>query len=418
MNEVAVIGGGASGLMAALEAAKNGARVTIFEHKDRIGKKILMTGNGKCNFSNLSFSNQDFHTDNTEVLNKIFKKFSNIDMMHFLIQNGIMVKEKNNYLYPLTEQASTILEFFRRELEIHHVTIYTDLQVKKINHMKQGLKQNFSIEFTLLNQNKKESFDCVILACGGKAAPQSGSDGSGYTFAERFGHKIIKPLPSLVQLRSSETYFKSIAGVRCEALLRLCIDGKTVTTESGELQLTDYGISGIPVFQLSGTAAEALDNKKRVEVSIDFIPGIKENELFMQIQAQIDRLYNLKQSVSYEEALYGFIHKKLLYMILKQSGYRPEDKVSALKSQDLEKLVHRIKNWYVRVVNTNPFTNAQVCRGGISCMELSDQCESLHIPGLFFAGEILNVDGRCGGYNLQWAWSSGYVAGKMAALKL
>lgn len=417
MNEVAVIGGGASGLMAALEAAKNGARVTIFEHKDRIGKKILMTGNGKCNFSNLSFSDKDYYTDNFEVLNEVFHMFSNIDMKNYLISNGIKVKDKNNYLYPYTEQAATILDFFRRELSYYQVKIITESEIIKIS---QNLKEDngcFTLEHKEQTEKVRDKFNCIILACGGKAAPQSGSDGSGYQLAKEFGHTVIQPLPSLVQLRSSESYFKSIAGVRCEAEIKLCVDGKILTAESGELQLTEYGISGIPVFQLSGAAAEALEQKKRVEALIDFIPGTLEKELIRQVISQIERLNKLKKSATFEEVLFGLINKKLLLMMLKQSGFRPEDSILNIRQADLEKLIHRMKTWYVKIVNTNPFANAQVCRGGVSCKEMNSDCESLLVPGLFFAGEIVNVDGRCGGYNLQWAWSSGYVAGKNAAYK-
>ena len=408
MNKVAVIGGGAAGLMAALEAARGGASVTIFEHKDRIGKKILMTGNGKCNFSNLSFSDKDYYTNNYEFLNSIFAQFSNIDAKDFFVSNGILVKEKNNYLYPITEQASTILDFFRRELEYFKVKIHTDFNVSKIRVKQKDEKNIFLI------QDEKEYFDCIIMANGGKAAPQSGSDGSGYQIAQELGHRIITPLPSLVQLRSSENYFKSIAGVRCDSFLKLCVDGKSVCEETGELQLTEYGISGIPVFQLSGMAAEALHLNKRVEVIIDFLPSISMVELTQHVKIQIARIKSLKREPDLEEALMGLLNKKILFMIIKQSGFSLDTKVSQIQNTELEKLLTRMKKWYVKITNTNPFANAQVCRGGVDCMELNSQCESKIVPGLYFAGEIINVDGRCGGYNLQWAWSSGFVAGRFA----
>ncbi len=409
-SKIAIIGGGASGMMAALVAARGGATVTIYEHMDRIGKKILMTGNGKCNFSNLSFSDKDYYTNNTDLIKSVFEQFSNQDAMNFFVKNGVLVKEKNQYLYPLTEQASTILDLFRRELEQSGVTIHTSYEVTKIVVMKDrsasGQEQNlFKI------QDDPTVYQKVIIACGGKAAPKSGSDGSGYRLAQTLGHEVIQPLPALVQLRSSESYFKAIAGVRTEAILKLCVEGKVITEESGELQLTDYGISGIPVFQLSGLAAMALSEKKRVEVIIDFIPSVSKEDLKEYVTEQGMRFQNAEVPPLLEEILQGLMNKKIVMMLMKQSGMKADTKINQLTPLELDKLLGRIKKWYVKITNTNPFANAQVCRGGIDCMQVSHSCESLLIPGIYFTGEILNVDGRCGGYNLQWAWSSGVVAG-------
>lgn len=401
MKNIAVIGGGAAGIMAAITAARKGAKVTILEHKDRVGKKILMTGNGKCNLTNLSFSNLDYYSDEPEFCNQIFAQFSNQDTIAFFKEIGLLWKVKNNGVYPITEQASTVLDVLRMELAKSDVQVITEINIRKICKR----------EVFLITTSKGEfSFDAIILACGGKANAQTGSDGSGYALAEQFGHHIIKPLPALVQLKCRENYYKAIAGVRCEAALSLYVENKLAASESGELQVTEYGISGIAVFQFSRLAAKALDIHKEVSVMIDFLPGLKLEEL----EEFVIALSKANPMKTVEEILTGVIHKKLLLMIMKQKGLKATELIAKIPNKKLLELLACMKNWTVSVKDTNPFSNAQVCSGGIDCAEIGAHCNSLKVNGLFFAGEIMDVDGKCGGYNLQWAWSSGYVAGKSA----
>lgn len=403
MNKVTVIGGGASGMMAAITAARYGAQVVILEHKDRIGKKILMTGNGKCNLSNLSFSIDNYYSDTPQFIKSVFEQFNEKDTVSFFNEIGLLLKDKKGYLYPMSEQASTVLDILRMELNHRNVRIITACNVKSVIENK---KRQFNIE------TDKGSYhsDTVILACGGKAYPQSGSDGSGYELARKCGLKIIKPLPALVQLKCTENYFKAIAGVRCEAKLQLQVEGKLIKEEQGELQLTDYGISGIPVFQLSRIAAKALDIHKLVTVKIDLLPTMSKEELYHFITR-----VNPYQNKTVEGAMIGLINKKLLSMLWKQNSIKSETKLSELSDRQIKNFIVNIKEWTVEVNATNQFANAQVCCGGIDCKEIKNTCESKKIPGLFLAGELLDVDGICGGYNLQWAWSSGFVAGKSAA---
>ncbi len=402
MSKVTVIGGGASGIMAAITAAKHGAEVMILEHKDRIGKKILMTGNGKCNLSNLSFSIENYYSDSPAFIPTIFEQFNERDTCTFFEELGLCIKNRNGYLYPMSEQASTVLDLLRMELEYRNVEIVTACNVKRVVNHKQ--------QFTITTDKGTFQSDCVILACGGMANPNSGSDGSGYEMAKKFGHSVISPLPALVQLRCVGNYFKAIAGVRCEAKLILYVDGAMVKEEHGELQLTDYGISGIPVFQLSRLAAKAIDIHKKVIVKIDLLPVMTKTCIIAFIKKS-----STYRDRTIEEAMLGLINKKLLYLLWKKNGIKPEMKLSNLQNSQIEKLVETIKEWKVEVNATNSFLNAQVCCGGVDCREVTKTCESKKVPGLFMTGELLDVDGICGGYNLQWAWSTGFIAGKASA---
>ena len=237
----------------------------------------------------------------------------------------------------------------------------------------------------------------LILATGGCAAPKTGSDGSGFILARQLGHTIVSPVPALVQLRAEEPFFKSISGVRTQARVTILIDGKPAASDRGEVQLTDYGISGIPVFQVSRYASRACRERRRVQAVLDFLPeySMKEAEaLFAQRNREHPRW-------SGEELLAGILPKKLAVLLAKQGkGHQAQI----------------CKNWTITIKDTNGFDQAQVCAGGVSVKEIRpDTCESRLVSGLFFGGEVMDVDGICGGYNLQWAWSTGYLAGRSAA---
>lgn len=407
MKKVIIIGGGASGMMAAITAAENGADVTILEHKDRIGKKILMTGNGKCNLSNLSFSCDYYYSDTPEFLPRIFNQFSVEDTIALFHKLGLLTKDKKGYLYPMSEQASTVLDILRITLHRLHVKIVTNCKVDRVLP-----RENETASF-LIKTNQGDFFgDRLIIACGSKAAPQSGSDGSGYRLAESFGHKVLTPLPALVQLRCDESYsrnyMKAVAGVRCEAGLKLYVHDTFVKEETGELQLTDYGISGIPVFQLSRIAAKALSTQQKVTVEIDLLPAMDYDRIREYLL--VKRAANLTA----EEAMVGMMNKKLLSLILKLNQVKCNAFWREVQKDSirLEQIIHTIKGWKLMIKATNPFQNAQVCCGGVDCKELKDTMESRKVKNLYFAGEIIDVDGICGGYNLQWAWTTGYLAGK------
>lgn len=409
-RKVAVIGGGASGMMAAITAARKGALVTIYEHTDRLGKKILATGNGKCNLGNLDMQPSCFYSGNPMLVEQCLERFSTGETIAFFESLGMSVKEKNGYLYPLGEQAAIVLDVLRYSVEAWKIKVEYNSQIKGIYEV-----VNTGGEKALCVENGKEKvfFHSVILACGSKASPKTGSDGSGYVLAKHMGHRIRPVLPSLVQLKCNDKFCKALSGVRCDAKIHIWDKDKLLFEERGELQLTDYGISGIPVFQLSGAVNRYLhDNKSRLNVSIDFMPDLDE----VALEELQKRNLSVKRSenCTVEEFFTGVLNKKIMNVLIKQAGVQPGEFLSKVSESSLQKIFKSSKQFKMHITESNGFEQAQVCTGGVDMNEVSDNLESKKVKGVYFAGELLDVDGRCGGYNLQWAWSSGYIAGSAA----
>lgn len=404
---IGVVGGGAAGMLAAITAAAKGAEVTLLEGGERVGKKLLSTGNGKCNLSNLVLSARDYCGAEESWITACLKQFGVEETIRFFESIGLMIKNKNGYLYPLSEQAGSVVDVLRIELARTNVTVVTQCRVHSVE---KGANDTFQVS----TPERVFIFDRVILACGSKAAPKTGSDGSGYKFARRLGHKVVPTVPALVQLCCEESYLKEVAGVRTDACIRI-INEEDEIRERGELQLTNYGISGIPVFQLSRKVNYLLDGKGkngRVEVSIDLLPDYSKEEVLNLWETR--KLLVGDRTV--EEFFTGMLNKKLMLLFIKLAGLKRD---LLLKNADEEKLLAVFglcKEWNLTVSGSNSYENAQVCAGGVDTSEVGENMESLLVKGLFFAGEILDVDGRCGGYNLQWAWCSGYIAGKCAAI--
>ena len=406
-RKVAVIGGGAAGIAAALTAAEQGANVTIFERNERIGKKILATGNGKCNLSNRAMSLDCFHTSDEAKLKSCLERFGVEETIAFFENIGLMIKDKNGYLYPLSEQAAVVLDVLRIAIGERGIQIKTGAKVQKV--------QVNGSRFEVFYNDKNECFDRVILTCGSKAAPKTGSDGWGYEVAKTMGHRIVKVVPSLVQLRCRDSFCKALAGIRAEACIHIYEDGRELCKESGEVQLTDYGISGIPVFQLSALVNRRLSEKKHGEItaSIDFLPGLSQADFQKWQNQRLERgCLGRNETLCVEEFFTGILNKKLMMVFIKLAGLKPDMAVKELSERQLRKVLDFCKGLTFHIEGHNGFENAQVCAGGVDMKEVTMDLESLKVPGLFFAGEILDVDGRCGGYNLQWAWTSGVIAGK------
>lgn len=403
-KHVIVVGGGAAGLAAAITASREGARVTLIEQKDRVGKKILSTGNGRCNLTNEHMTPDCFRGDDTSIVAEVLKQFGYEDTLRFFEDLGVIVKNKQGYIYPLSEQASTILDVLRMEAERLPITILLEQSVTSVTKNKKG----FQVK---TNQSNIQG-DAVILAAGGKASPVLGSDGSGYGLAKQFGHRLSPVVPALTALKGKGNYFKQIAGVRTNAMVSVFVDGQFTASDTGELQLTNYGISGIPVFQISRYAAKALYAKKDVTVKIDFLPLMDEPSL-KQFLENRKKMHTQKSA---EDFFVGMLHKKLIGMLLKQAHIRPDMKISDVKEKQLETWIHLCKQFVVEIEGINSFEQAQVCAGGVKTTEINPQTmESLLEEGLYLTGELMDIDGICGGYNLQWAWSTGYIAGKHAA---
>ena len=408
-----IIGGGAAGLMAAITAAESGADVTILEHMPRVGKKILSTGNGKCNMTNLHMTADCYRSGIPGVPMQVIGKFSVEDTLRFFRRLGILTTDRNGYVYPASGQAQTVLDALMNRCDSLGIRTLCESNVISV-----AKKQNGT--FSVKTENNVYKADFVILAAGSMAAKTTGSDGSGYELAKSLGHKVKKPLPALVQLKCSGDYFKQIAGVRTDAKVSIYTTGKKgervvlLAEDTGELQLTDYGISGIPVFQVSRYAAEALDHKKKVTAVIDFMPEYTQDELFEILRDQ--RKYLSDRTAA--DFLNGLFNKKLAQLFLKAAWMKPDMRVSAITDKNLAELTEIIKDMSMEVTGTNSYDKAQICMGGVVLHEIdTETMESKLVPGLYFAGEILDVDGICGGYNLQWAWSSGHLAAVSAVNK-
>ena len=393
-------------MTAAIFAARQGAAVTLLEHMDRVGKKILSTGNGKCNLTNRRMDASCYRSNAPGFPMKALGRFGEPETEVFFEELGIVLKDRNGYLYPASGQASSVLDALREELSRLGVNIVTECGEAEVAAPGSGKGGNQ--EWTVLCKKGRFCSDALILAAGSKAAPSTGSDGSGYDLAKRLGHRIIRPLPALVQLRCREKFFKQISGVRADACVSIWADGERLAYDQGELQLTDYGISGIPVFQVSRFASVALSRGAQVKAEIDFYPELGRKELgrFLRERRQLlgDR--------NADSFLTGWFNKKLALLFLRLAGISPDRNVSSLTETQLSELGRRIKQFETEIAETNPFANAQICCGGVDVREVNPHTmESKKRKGLYLAGELLDVDGICGGYNLQWAWSTGALAG-------
>ena len=397
MENILIIGAGPAGLTAAIVAARNGKKVTIIERNSKCGKKLLLTGNGKCNFWNKEQNITHYHSSSPLIKNFITEKVQN-SVLSFFDSLGIVYKEKNNYYYPFTNQALTIYNALLLECQKLGIKIINDITVDKI------IKKDCFI----INPEKENiKAKTIIIAAGSKAMSKTGSDGLGYTLAKSLGHTIIKPLPSLVQLKGEESYFKNWSGIRSHVLASLYIDNTLIKKEEGEVQLTNYGLSGICIFNLSGLAAKALDKNKKVEISLNFMSFTQNYKDFLK------DLNKKSSNKTINELLESFLNYKLIDIILKKANIKRNLKLNTLSEIELNKLIETLTNFKIKITSTNTLEHAQVCSGGIPLEEINNETlESLKVKNLYFVGEIIDIDGDCGGYNLGWAWMSGIVAGK------
>lgn len=415
-RQVVIVGGGASGLVAAIGAARQGAQVTVLEHKETPGRKILSTGNGRCNLTNLKMDGSCYRGSQPGFPMQVIGHFPVKAALEFFDGLGIVTRERSGYIYPYSDQASAVLDALLMEIRHLGIRIETGCNVRYIRREKGG---GFLLETDHVDSSRSAAAvpgksyrgDVVILAAGSKAAPVTGSDGSGYGLAASLGHRVIEPLPALVQLRCGGKIFKQVAGIRCEARVTILVEGVVEAEDIGELQLTDYGISGIPTFQVSRFAARALAGKKKVEAVVDFLPSRSREELKEWMDAR-RRHFPDRQC---GELMNGVLQKKLSGALLREAGIPVDKQVREVPTGSWRRFDGILKAFCVPVTAANPFEKAQVCCGGVDTREVhGDTMESKLVPGLYLAGELLDVDGICGGYNLQWAWSSGYVAGSHA----
>lgn len=404
MRTIIIIGAGPAGMMAAITAKRNGAKVILLERNSRVGKKILSTGNGRCNFSNTVQEPFLYHSEDKQFPWKVYEQFDVHQTLRFFTELGIYSRNRGGYLYPYSDQAAAVSEVLQLELQRLGITVELEADIKRVK--KQGE------QFFVKTKGADYQADRLIIATGSKAAPKTGSDGSGYAYAKQFGHTIIPVVPALVQLHCAEKEYRELAGIRTQGKVILYLNEHYQAEDTGEIQLTKYGISGIPVFQVSRFASRGIADGRKVNVVLDFMPDFSDLEFLGFLKNRVE--FNSNKTM--DTFFIGVFHHKLARVFLKKAEISPKKLAGQLAVSELNRLCEIVKHYSAKITDTNSFEQAQVCAGGVSTTQLNPQnLESTIVTGLHFAGEILDVDGACGGYNLQWAWSSGFVAGKGAA---
>lgn len=445
-TEIAVIGGGASGCMAAIGAAESGASVVVFDKNDRPARKICATGNGRCNLVNLYQDEKCWYTSSGVSVRERLASFSERDLLAFFEERGIWFHDRQGYVYPGTDQASVIADLLIREMNRLQVGVFSGTRVTGIEKDPSGA---FRITVESVggsdpgkeknNRNRRKNEDrhknernrnlqtgsaravperriCladrVILCAGGLAGPVFGCGGDGYALAESLGHSLVPTVPALTALICPEKALKMAAGVRCPAAVTLLCDGEETGSEQGELQITETAVSGIPVFQLSRMAGYALRDGREVRVQADFLPGMPEEEW----QKQADLRLGDGRNQTLEQLFMGLVHPKLLRFILNRLGLVSEQKRAGVKTEQIRQVLQLMRGLDFEITDLAGYEKAQVTAGGIPLTETDPETmESLVCPGLYLAGELLDADGICGGYNLQWAMTGGLLAGRAAA---
>lgn len=398
--DLVVIGAGAAGMMAAITAARDNKKICILERLDKAGKKILATGNGKCNFTNAVMNTNCFHSDEN-FISYVLEQFSVTNCLDFFHSIGIYPKEKNGYYYPNSEQASSVTNALLYELERLGVKIIYEVSVNEIT----------STEHTVSIWTSKGQFltKRLVIATGLLAAPKLGSDGSMFNIIKSLGHRFMPILPTLCGFYCKGIKFKQISGVRAQASVAAYIDDVKYAEDTGEVQFTDYGLSGIPIFQISHFLSKALYAKKKVEVKLNLLPNFDKE----QLKKELDNRCLLCANLSASALLNGLINQKLSDMILEKACVDKNIYVSSISADKITKIAELLQELKVNVTNYRDFEFAQVCTGGIPITDIHPTTlESKFASNVYFAGEILDVDGICGGYNLHFAWATGYIVGK------
>ena len=404
-SDCIILGGGASGLAACAALAKDGMRITLIERLDRVGKKIMAAGNGRCNLSN---ENMDaaFYGSAAPFVRRVYEKTPPQEVLSFFSDLGLMTTREEGRIYPRTMMASSVLDVLRAGCERESVTILTGEEVVSLAPSRRG---GWSVQ---LSSGEGVFAPVVLCAMGGSASPHLGTDGAGVRLLETLGHSAGRQYPALVQLKCDHGALRSLKGIRLQAVLSLEIAGSPAAQETGELLFADYGVSGVCVFQLSGLAAQALDEKMRVRLLVNLLPEV--DDIPTWLHARIAA--HPEQTAL---GLFTGVFPRLLSMaLLKEAGVSPDAQASRLRAGQTQALAQAIGAFALPVTGTQGFKNAQVTRGGIRLDEIApDTMASRLFDGLYVLGETLDVDGPCGGYNLHFAFASALTAAKAIAAR-
>ena len=401
MRDVLVIGGGASGMMAALTAAEDSAnRVTLLERQQRVGRKLLATGNGRCNLTNLGASAENYHGENRDFALPALRAFPPTETLAFFRALGLLtVSEESGRVYPLSDSAGSVVDVLRYALPARGVTVKTACPVRELWRENGG--------YAVVTDTETLHADALIVACGGAAGAKLGGVTDGYELLKPLGHKSTALRPALVQLLTEPEYPRALKGVRADARLRLVHGGKTLSESRGEVQFTERGVSGPAAFDLSRLASTGGEG---LTLSADFLREYDETQVLDLLLRRRENLPNLESA----EFLTGMLHNRLGKMLIKYSGVAAAKPAGTLSDKELRHIARACKDFRLNLHGTEGFDSAQVTAGGIRTAGFNPETlESWFMPGLFVCGELLDIDGDCGGYNLQWAWASGHLAGRL-----
>ena len=404
MTDVIIVGGGAAGLVAAIVAARAGQKVCILERLNRIGKKILVTGNGRCNMTSTNLNTSHYYTQgNPKKLDVSFNQIGYTETLAFFEALGIMPLIEGDKVYPLSEQATSVLDVLRLELEKLEVEVLTEVQVASMSYKKNGWHLADTLKRTYTAKK-------VIVATGGLANASLGCDGSGYQLLKAQGHRMTETYPILVHLVSPSPYCKMMKGTKVKANVSAVVEGRVMKENYGEVLFTEDGLSGPPIFQLSRYSSRAHIERKAAQIHLDLFPQYEEEALLALLYERIARC----PERPIELLLMGMLHKRVIIPVLKASRIDGVTRSSeTLEYEEVMRIVRTLKQFVFETQGTRGYKYAQVTAGGIRLDEIDlKTMASLEAKDLYIAGEVLDVDGDCGGFNLQWAWTSGMIAGE------
>ena len=393
---IGIIGGGASGMTAALAAAKPGNEVLLFERQARVGRKLLATGNGRCNLTNLNTSVSGYHGDDPEFCHAALSAFCVEKTLQWFRELGLYtVAEESGRVYPYSDQANSVVDVLRFGLQKENIRLLTGFEVTRVRKVGNGF----------LVENKEEKYHCdrLIIACGGLAGTKLGGSMSGYQLLRSFGHRVTKLRPALVQVKSSWSGCVSLKGVRTNCHAAIYHEGILHSQSTGELQWTEYGLSGPVIFEISRDVCQGAG---QWDCRLDFMPDVGREVLLEELKRRRET------AALAEDLLTGILHNRLGRVLTKAAGIKGKQYVNQISNQELKDVIAAVKELQIDLTEPLGMDSAQVTAGGV----LTDgfdpaTMQSNLVPGLYACGEVLDIDGDCGGYNLQWAWSSGRCAG-------
>ena len=397
---IGIIGGGASGMAAALEAAQNpNVQVILLERQARLGRKLLATGNGRCNLSNRDASPDFYYGEDLDFTGPALERYCVAETLQWFRSMGLVtVTEDSGRIYPYSDQANSVVDVLRFALQKPNIEVVTGFEVSKVRRTGAG--------FTVENGEESIACDKLIIACGGLAGSKLGGSLSGYKLLQKLGHRCTQLRPTLVQLRADWSHCASLKGVRANCWAEISRNGKLHSAGKGEIQFTEYGLSGPVIFEIS---RDVCREKGDWICKLDLMPDMEMEDLMALL------LPRKATNLASEELLTGILHNRLGRVVTKEAGVSLHAPIRQLEDWELENVCRRIKELVVPLTEPMGMDSAQVTAGGIVTAEFDPETmESKLVPGLYACGEVLDIDGDCGGFNLQWAWSSGRLAGSAA----